>query len=120
MKNMGDFPKTRSTFHHWIFFTMEPPHNTFMTQPFMDNMGKLNGKFNATMTYRRDSDIPTPYGYITPLPTPRPINVSGLARKKTKLVAWVTSNCVTTSKRERYVRELQKYIKVSHAVSISL
>ena len=30
------------------------------------NLKRLNGVFNWTMTYRRDSDIPMPYGEILP------------------------------------------------------
>ena len=92
------------------------------------------------MTYRDDSDLPRPYAWIAPLGTPpstyqpraseprnwrqfskagfaaslpsRPASFRRLARRK-KLVAWVVSNCHTSSQRENYVRELSKHVKVS-------
>ena len=67
------------------------------------------------MTYRRDSDVFAPYGSFSPLSQPTSVElilnrVRGLPKQK--LVAWVVSNCKTSSKREEYVSELQKHISV--------
>ena len=98
--------------------------------------------FNWTSTYRDDSDLRLPYGWIEPIDRPfpyvpnweetamhwktHPFNKTEFVRTlpqrpKTFLnladrpgrVAWVVSNCQTSSKRERYVHELGKYIPVS-------
>lgn len=84
----------------------------------------MQDKFNWTMTYRRDSDIihRYPYGalmasktlrksYGKTRPSLNSIVKRRLPRKK-KLVAWVTSTCPTTVRRENYVRELAKHIQV--------
>lgn len=75
------------------------------------------------MTYRRDSDIVHRYPYGALVATKalrksygktRPA-VSTIQRrwaKKKKLVAWITSTCPTSVRREGYVRELAKHIQV--------
>ncbi|KAH9504727.1 hypothetical protein Btru_062655 [Bulinus truncatus] len=71
--------------------------------------------FNWTFTYRTDSDIFAPstllawrdkrllYSYDQYL---------NFAKNKTKTAAWFVSHCDTQSKREEYVKEMQKYIDV--------
>ena len=39
---------------------------------------------------------------------------AGAIKHKTKVIAWFVSNCNSKSGREEYVKELQKYISVSH------
>ena len=71
--------------------------------------------YNLTMTYRLDSDIPMPYGAFKKRTTPRkhPFGRNyDFAGGKSKKVAWVVSNCKTPSKRDRYVKDLKKYIDV--------
>jgi alpha-1,3-fucosyltransferase len=81
--------------------------------------------FNWTMTYRWDSDMISPYGYITPtgnvplhpsddqmklyLSKPTVVNY---AKGKTKMAAWFVSNCNSFSSRNEVVDILQKYIDV--------
>ncbi|XP_013390895.1 glycoprotein 3-alpha-L-fucosyltransferase A-like [Lingula anatina] len=74
--------------------------------------GAWAGMFNWTMTFRRDSTIFTPYQYVVEREKPLVKNFTAIALKKTKLVAWVVSNCHTKSNRERYVAELKKHIPV--------
>jgi alpha-1,3-fucosyltransferase len=91
------------------------------------------------MTYRRDSDIIRPYGFI--VPKKDCLNQRSIPRgdlwefeysekefvenalpkkssdflelaKRPKKIAWVVSNCNARSRREAYVEELQKYIDV--------
>ena len=73
----------------------------------------MRNVFNVTMTHRLDSDIPHPYGIIMARPSTDPVpSAVDYAAGKKKLVAWVVSHCHTHSKRERYVKELQKHISV--------
>lgn len=100
------------------------------------NFELLSDFFNWTMTYRLKSDIPFPYGRILPLTqngesrnvekpwrafnftsfqktlTKRPTAFFSLAQRP-KLVAWIVSNCRTHSEREKYVKELSKYVNVT-------
>lgn len=77
------------------------------------------------MTYRSNSDIHLPYGWIEPLPTApetegersvmrEQVIRSGVnpARGKTKLALWMVSNCNPSSNRFEYVKLLQKYVPV--------
>ena len=102
---------------------------------------KLGGFFNWTMSYRRESDIYVPYGWIVPhnhnfqYPPLSPISwtdymniidslgsIEGFQNMKAvedssigvdKVeIAWIVSHCHTTSNREGYVRNLQKYMPV--------
>ena len=71
--------------------------------------------YNLTMTYRLDSDIPTPYGAFKKRIKPRQYAFQkdfNFARGKAKKVAWVVSNCKTQSEREKYVNELKRHIDV--------
>ena len=74
------------------------------------------GVVNWTMTYRTDSDIFSPVGRLIRLQTPVRKNYKAVASNKTKSVAWFVSKCDTTykygSQREKYVKELRKYIDV--------
>ena len=91
----------------------------------MQDIEPLNGLFNWTMTYRLDSDIVQPYGWIEPLDAfglnPKPETISGaikmiadrsLVSKKTKLVAWMVSNCASKNLREKYVNALAKHVSI--------
>ena len=80
------------------------------------------------MTYRLDSDFPQPYGWFSPMAQPslfsphhtwlKPTSPSRAIKArleklpKPRLAAWIVSNCGTHSKREDYVEELKKHIKV--------
>ncbi|XP_055308475.1 glycoprotein 3-alpha-L-fucosyltransferase A-like [Sitodiplosis mosellana] len=70
--------------------------------------------YNWTITYRHDSTISIPYSkwmYYDPRITHQP-QIRNFAKNKTKLVAWMVSNCEAHNDRDAYVRELQKYIQV--------
>ncbi|XP_069692392.1 alpha-(1,3)-fucosyltransferase C-like isoform X2 [Periplaneta americana] len=116
-------PPKRKPHQRYVFFTLESPAtNSYDLKPY-------NDFFNWTMTYRRDSDIWRPYGFLAekeyaPAEPPDPsipvwrkpvfgrdvlkFNIS----EKTKLVAWFVSQCQTPSQREQYVAELSKFIPV--------
>ena len=88
-------------------------HENILFTPDVSQMP--DGFFNWTITYKRTSDFPIPYGHYIPLDysgaaavkAGGPVNY---AEGKDKLVAWAVSHCGTV--REKYVQELVKYIKV--------
>ena len=120
--------RRRKPHQRYVMFLMESPQN--------DNFpySKLKGFFNWTMTYRFDSDIPRPYGWVEPIdgsyvyPTDRDsilwrpyqdtraeevkAKYKEVMAKKDKKVAWIVSNCNTNSQREAYVKGLKMYIDV--------
>ena len=107
-----------------VFFTQEPPPSI---QPI--NITSYTDYFNWTMTYRRDSDIRLLYGRIRPkLSAPKTpeeirarINATNSSsntfvnpnhRKRRRLVAAMISHCTTDGRREIYIKNLKKYLKV--------
>ena len=113
-KTEKDLPskEVRTFNQRWVFFNNEPPSMTQQVHSF-------NNVFNITMTYRRDSDVFNPYGKIvkntkednahTRSPALSKLN---FADGKTKLATWFVSACDVKSKRQLYVKELQKHMKV--------
>ena len=89
---------------------------------------RLGGFFNWTMTYRKDSEVLYPYGWLSntgkswsrkaietwlkPHPTSSELVAKVRALGHRKPVAWLVSNCHTSSQREKYVSELQKHVPV--------
>ncbi|XP_042300393.1 LOW QUALITY PROTEIN: 3-galactosyl-N-acetylglucosaminide 4-alpha-L-fucosyltransferase FUT3-like, partial [Sceloporus undulatus] len=93
----------RSPIQRWVWYSPEPP-SKHPVPAFMDNL------FNLTMSYRRDSDIYAPYGWLEMLPGPQEVTIP----PKSKLVAWVVSNWKPdyVQGRVRYYEELRKHIQV--------
>ncbi|KAH0625933.1 hypothetical protein JD844_034312 [Phrynosoma platyrhinos] len=91
----------RPLLQRWIWFNMESP----TTSP---NLGLMDNHFNLTMSYRRDSDIFTPYGWMEALSQPQNITIP----HKSKLVAWVVSSWKPGTHRVKYYEELKKYLQV--------
>ncbi|XP_071108506.1 glycoprotein 3-alpha-L-fucosyltransferase A-like isoform X1 [Haliotis cracherodii] len=99
-------PPPRRPEQMFVFFSLEPP-------VYMDISTKWQHAFNWTITYRRDSDVWRSYGELRRNRTKLSMDYfEKILKKKTKAVAWFVSRCVSHSKRERYVRELKKYIQV--------
>ena len=99
----------RYPWQDWILYTREPPYAIRAVDQF-------DGKFNMIIHYNRDSDIEYGYGRFVPLtnstdPARLPMK-ENFAENKTGVVAWIVSNCRPKSLRNKYVEELQKYIKV--------
>ncbi|EFX82063.1 hypothetical protein DAPPUDRAFT_49176 [Daphnia pulex] len=111
---MPEFQYKRNQSQRLVFLTQEAPP---ALKPYY-NMTRLANFFNWTMTYRSDADIRLRYGRIIPKENaPRtPEEISNLReialRNKTKTVAWMVSHCKTHGQREKYVKELSKYIDV--------
>ncbi|XP_063003356.1 3-galactosyl-N-acetylglucosaminide 4-alpha-L-fucosyltransferase FUT3-like [Elgaria multicarinata webbii] len=85
----------------WVWLNLESPYNSYNLH-FMDNL------FNLTMTYRRDSDIFSPYGWLEVLQKPRQVIVP----PKSKLVAWVISNWKPNLRRTKYYQVLRQHVHV--------
>ncbi|XP_061005270.1 3-galactosyl-N-acetylglucosaminide 4-alpha-L-fucosyltransferase FUT3 isoform X1 [Dama dama] len=97
-------PSPRPPGQRWVWFSMESPSNCL-------KLKDLDGYFNLTMSYRRDSDIFMPYGWLEPWsgqPVETLLNISA----KTKLVAWVVSNWRKDSTRVQYYELLKPHLQV--------
>ncbi|XP_020022089.2 4-galactosyl-N-acetylglucosaminide 3-alpha-L-fucosyltransferase FUT5-like [Castor canadensis] len=97
-------PNLRPPGQRWVWFSMESPSHC-------QQLPAMDGYFNLTMSYRSDSDIFTPYGWLElgpGLPVEAQVNLSA----KTELVAWVVSNWRANSARVQYFQKLQAHLHV--------
>lgn len=106
---LTDVPRfyRRPAHQRLVFFTQEPP-------PALReyNFSQYANYFNWTMTYRLDSDIPLLYGRFQ-LRKTKPIVIERpKAINKTRLVAWMATQCETDGGRENYIEELKRHMDV--------
>lgn len=115
----------------WLFYSMEPQRLTFCSSHY--KMTDLDDWFNITATFKYKSDLELDYkqfrewndviydmDYLNEykiIMQTQPDPVKGildltLKRKKRSSVVWFVSHCETNSRRESYVREMQKYIDI--------
>ena len=105
-----DLPNHRLVHQRYIFYNLEPPFlTTFDSKLFK----KVNGLFNWTMTYRKDSDIYHPNSENPFLTIEESTPSLEHLQNKKKKVAWFVSNCnFIKSHRSEYANELRKYIQL--------
>ncbi len=100
---------SRPLHQRWVYFISENPYNTANPAP-------LDGLFNWTMTYKKESDIWIPYQrYIRLEPeAPRPKIIDHAAEKNKvkdrKLALWVVSHCRRL--RDKLVKKLEEYVSI--------
>ena len=108
----------RRTDQIFILFSLEPPAH-------VKNLTLFENYFNWTMTYLSRSDFQLKYGEIVQLDSApmsdsqvdairEKVVGSGIdpSRGKSRLVAWLVSNCQAESNRQDYVKILSKFIQV--------
>lgn len=101
----------------WILYNQESPEHTYVREAHGLDLFDCCPSFDYILSYRRDSELPAPYGIITQKPNSenyRPLRTSRGLNFKTKyrMAAWFVSNCDTPGKREDFVRKLQDTIDV--------
>lgn len=102
-------PGHRWSHQKWVFYETESPAWVKGLAPYQD-------MFNLTSTYQRDSDIPVYRGRHFVLSERKLAELTQnnvtFHEKKSKLLAWFVSRCMSFSQREIYVRQLRKYVPV--------
>ena len=102
-ENLENLPKEpRPWFQKWVWYNMESPENS-------DLIPELDDLFNLTSTYRLDSNIPVPYGYLEPV---TPEDESFKLPVKDKLVCWIVSNWNIHLRRIQFYDEMKKHIEI--------
>lgn len=94
----------RPVSQHWVWMSMEPPINN-------ENLMQLNGLFNWTMTYRRDADIPIPYGKTIRGEDNSSFQIP--APNRSCLISWVVSKYNPDQARAHVYQSLKKYIPIN-------
>ena len=104
-----DLPLPRRSDIYWALLHDESPKNEWAFNH--DNTITL---FNITSTFSRYSDVPLTTRFIKGLNWLRNPAVSLMEKKgdQRSAIAYVQSSCHSPSDRERYVKELMKYIQV--------
>ncbi|XP_043548695.1 alpha-(1,3)-fucosyltransferase 4-like [Chiloscyllium plagiosum] len=92
----------RPSFQRWVWMNFESPTHS-------SGLEKLNGVFNWTMSYKRDSDIFIPYGYLYPKTR---AGRRVVLPAKNKLVVWVISNWNEEHYRVKYYHQLSQYVHI--------
>lgn len=107
-------PEPRPRAQKWIWMNYESPAHT-------PGLWRFEGIFNLTMTYRTDSDIFLPYGYLIPRGRrakglqnryARPLHVLSRSLLRPRLVAWVISNWSESQARVAFYYQLRRYLQV--------
>ncbi|XP_043936680.1 3-galactosyl-N-acetylglucosaminide 4-alpha-L-fucosyltransferase FUT3-like [Protopterus annectens] len=99
--NPSGLPKQRPGNQYWVWYNMEPPDHC-------GGLEKFDNTFNLTLSYRRDSDIFVPYGYLQFIAEEQNYTIP----KKTKLIAWAISNWNPASSRVKYYEIIKNYISI--------
>lgn len=99
-------PEKRNPNQIYIYSNMESPDNTPISSETFQNF------YNWTMTYRLDSDILRPYGFVEKKKTNYRMPTIEEIQKRPKKIAWFVSNCGTASLREELYNEMKKHIQI--------
>uniref|UniRef100_A0A8C5Q7I5 Fucosyltransferase n=1 Tax=Leptobrachium leishanense TaxID=445787 RepID=A0A8C5Q7I5_9ANUR len=91
----------RPSGQYWVWFTLESPSHS-------PNLGFMDNLINITMSFRSDSDIFTPYGWLEKHIVEQNFTIP----EKSKLAAWVVSNWNPYSKRVKFYEELKNHFQV--------
>lgn len=103
-------PEPRPRAQKWIWMNYESPAHT-------SGLWQLEDKFNLTLSYRVDSDIFLPYGYLVPgIVVTRDAHLLHAPSRahllRPRLVAWVISNWSESQARVAFYNELQRYVHI--------
>ena len=105
-------PKRMTDKQIFVFFLLENPHRSY---PGLMNLDYKN-LFNLTFSYLKDprTDIYSPYGSFSKRNIVDESLVPSLdaLKKKTKLVAWLLSNCKAPSARYEYAELLGEHVQI--------
>ncbi|CAH1783686.1 unnamed protein product [Owenia fusiformis] len=101
----GKIPNYHAPSQIWVFVSREAMLRGYFQSA---NLAATRFAINRTMTYKLNSDIQWPYGYVKPKPDPAPPMLS----RKRHLVAWLVSHCGANSMRMSFVKDLQRYVPV--------
>lgn len=110
----NDLPLPRKSNHLWALFHEESPLNNYILCH-----EKFLRLFNFTSTCRRESDFPIttqfildPKYFISRLPVPLAVKNEYKKTRGYAPLLYIQSHCAVPSDRDRYVKELMKFIEI--------
>uniref|UniRef100_A0A672F6G7 Fucosyltransferase n=1 Tax=Salarias fasciatus TaxID=181472 RepID=A0A672F6G7_SALFA len=105
-------PEPRPPAQKWIWLNVEPPTK-------VPRLCKYEGIYNLTLSYREDSDIFVPYGYLIPNVLLDKVPQTRFAKKlnsssdpRPGFVAWVVSHWENSLERVQFYNHLKEFIKI--------
>eukprot|EP01137_Pigoraptor_chileana_P024982 Opistho-2@93796 len=104
-----DYPSERYPHQQWLCYSMESPSKI---RPQLSTASFMS-MFNASSTYRVDSDFPIPYGPPSAEAILNAPFVPLSERNSDVPVAFIASNCDSPNGRTAYVAELMRHIGVA-------
>ena len=105
-----EVPEHTLSHQQWIYFVWEAAKNNIIS-----GHPQHNNKFNLSMTYSMQSDIPLPYGECIVTSKDRATvkeDIDDIVMIKDKFAAWMLSSCRSRSLRENVGRALLQYIPI--------
>ena len=118
-------PWTKSSFsrsqkQRFVYFTIESPIYTWGKSRKVNETEVLlyANFYNWSMSYKEDADIHLFYGSFKPKINPSSPSSTATIKKNISsssngaIVAWMASHCRTDSRREDYIKQLQRHIAV--------
>ncbi|XP_064099480.1 glycoprotein 3-alpha-L-fucosyltransferase A-like [Macrobrachium nipponense] len=107
------YPNRTNFGQRWVWLADECPYHTF-NYARDKNISHYNGYFNWSMTYRKDSDVPVPYGRTVRMTNAEASQYERVDyfNSKINFTAAMGTNCGGGNKRWHYVRELKKHMNV--------
>lgn len=104
LQRPGELPLhlPRPAGQRWAWMSLEAPTS---------DLRRYSNIFNMTMSYRRDADVPIPYGELQRGAT-RDHAMGGVPSNKSFLACWVVSHYAQHHKRSKVYRELKALIPV--------
>ncbi|XP_029414543.1 alpha-(1,3)-fucosyltransferase 4 [Nannospalax galili] len=100
--------RSRPPGQRWVWMNFESPSHSPGLR------GLAADLFNWTLSYRADSDVFVPYGFLRPRghPSDQPPGLGPPLARKRGLVAWVVSHWDERQARVRYYHQLSRHVPV--------
>ncbi|KAH9364868.1 hypothetical protein HPB48_021706 [Haemaphysalis longicornis] len=108
--NASDVPTRRAVGQKWVLWSLEAPTSCKML-PLLS----WRTAINWTMTYRLDSDVLDTYGTVKRKAAPKSYSFKRLRKswmQKKTMAVWPVSHCNTFGRRENFIAELRKYVRI--------
>lgn len=100
--------RSRPPGQRWVWMNFESPSHSPGLR------GLARDLFNWTLSYRADSDVFVPYGFLRPRsrPSDQPPGLAPPLARKRGLVAWVVSHWDERQARVRFFQQLSRHVRV--------
>ena len=110
-----DMPKHHPQSQIWVFRSQESPYRVYLGSENYTDLSPVDGMFNVTMTYKRESDISDVYGWYQKKKVKYEDLPTDHLNTRPKFALWYSSNCNRShfaKDRFNLVKRLQQEIPI--------